>query len=318
MATIDPKDIWSELRKPFPAGTVGKLPKPFKKDSPKGNCSECGKYHGLPAAHLDYVGHAAVTDRLNTVDPTWTWEPVALNEQGLPAYDQAGGLWIRLTVGGVTRLGYGDGPDPKERVGDALRNAAMRFGVALDLWSKDELESNTGTVETPGVSLKGETPERERFSTTPAPSGEPKDWIPEFKKRLRFGGLRGVLDEIYPHKPRCQKQMELYDRGCECGTLERHVKILLAADYDMAAKAPAQPLPSEEPKMLRPCPNPHHVNCVGTGLEHSYKPEEPLPTSPSEAGEYEVQPTDKIVLTGKEYLEALATEYERSKREGVT
>ena len=29
----------------------------------------------------------------------------------------------------------------KERIGDAIRNAAMRFGVALDLWSKEELES---------------------------------------------------------------------------------------------------------------------------------------------------------------------------------
>lgn len=109
------------LRKPFPAAVVGKLP--------KGNTT------------LDYVGHAAVTDRLLTADPHWTWEPVALDEHGLPLYDRAGGLWIRLTVCGVTRLGYGDGPDPKQRIGDAIRNAAMRFGVALDLWTKGELES---------------------------------------------------------------------------------------------------------------------------------------------------------------------------------
>jgi len=135
------KDIWKELRKPFPKESIGQLPKPYKKDSPKGNCSECGMYHGLPAVHLDFVGHAPTTDRLLSVDPTWTWEPVAFDERGLPQYDNAGGLWIRLTVGGVTRLGYGDGPDPKERIGDAIRNAAMRFGVALDLWSKSELES---------------------------------------------------------------------------------------------------------------------------------------------------------------------------------
>lgn len=109
------------LRKPFPAAVIGKLPK--------------------GGTFLDYVGHAAVTDRLLTVDPAWTWEPVAFGEDGLPVYDKAGGLWIRLTVCGVTRLGYGDGPDPKQRIGDALRNAAMRFGVALDLWTKNELES---------------------------------------------------------------------------------------------------------------------------------------------------------------------------------
>ncbi|WP_197026092.1 hypothetical protein [Arthrobacter sp. 9MFCol3.1] len=141
MAT-ESKDIWAELRKPVDPKAVGQLPKPTKKENPKGICTECGGYHGMPAVHLDYVGHAAVTDRLITVDPEWTWEPVALDERGLPQYDNAGGLWIRLTIGGVTRLGYGDGETPKERIGDALRNAAMRFGVALDLWSKDELESN--------------------------------------------------------------------------------------------------------------------------------------------------------------------------------
>lgn len=110
-----------DLRKPFPAAVIGKLPK--------------------QGVTLDFVGHAAVTDRLLTVDPEWSWEPVAWDEQGLPLYDRSGGLWIRLTVLGVTRLGYGDGPDPKQRIGDAIRNAAMRFGVALDLWTKGELES---------------------------------------------------------------------------------------------------------------------------------------------------------------------------------
>lgn len=117
----DERSIWKELRKPFPTEVVGRLPK-----------------GGL---QLDYVGHAAVTDRLLEVDPTWTWEPLAFSESGLPALDEDGNLWIRLTVGGVTRLGVGDGRNMKERIGDALRNAAMRFGVALDLWSKEELES---------------------------------------------------------------------------------------------------------------------------------------------------------------------------------
>ncbi len=129
------------LRKPFPREVVGKLPKPYKADSPRGECRECGGYHGLPAVHLDYVGHSAVTDRLLTVDPAWSWEPFALDERGLPALDGRGNLWIRLTVGGVTRIGVGDGKSAKEVIGDAIRNAAMRFGVALDLWTKDELES---------------------------------------------------------------------------------------------------------------------------------------------------------------------------------
>lgn len=148
--TEQPKDVWEELRKPFPKEAVGQLPKPYKRDSPKGNCKECGGYHGLPAVHLDFVGHANITDRLNTVlgPNNWTWEPLAYDDRGLPQLDSKGNLWIKLMVRETTdadwtvRLGYGDGSDSmKELIGDALRNAAMRFGIALDLWTKDELES---------------------------------------------------------------------------------------------------------------------------------------------------------------------------------
>lgn len=113
----------AELRKPFPKTAIGKLPK--------------------GGTQLDYVGHAAVRDRLLAVDPTWTWEPLAYDEHGLPALDKKGNLWIRLTVCGVTRVGVGDGMSAKECIGDAIRNAAMSFGVALDLWAKEELEQVT-------------------------------------------------------------------------------------------------------------------------------------------------------------------------------
>jgi len=122
-------DFSADLRKPFPPETIGKIPKAGRQ--------------------LDYVGHAAVTDRLLTVDPSWTWEPMGYAADGRPAIhvrgDQAT-LWIKLTVCGVTRPGVGSvaaskADVEKELVGDALRNAAMRFGVALDLWSKEELES---------------------------------------------------------------------------------------------------------------------------------------------------------------------------------
>jgi hypothetical protein len=149
------------LRREFPAATIGKLPKPYSKDAPKGRCDECGGYHGLPAVHLDYVGHAATTDRLLQVDPEWNWEPLALDERGHPAVDGGGNLWIRLTVAGVTRIGVGDGKSAKECIGDAIRNAAMRFGVALDLWAKEDLHSMAEERGEPA------TPE-------PAPTGEPK------------------------------------------------------------------------------------------------------------------------------------------------
>lgn len=138
----------AKLREPFPPHQISKLPKPYKKDSQKGKCAECGGYHGLPAVHLDYVGHAALTDRLLDTDLEWTWEPVGFTPEGLPALDRNGGLWIKLTVCGVTRYGYGaadgksGGDAMKEMIGDALRNAAMRFGAALDLWHKGDLHAD--------------------------------------------------------------------------------------------------------------------------------------------------------------------------------
>ena len=141
----DKADVLSKLellRAPFEQHQISKLPKPLSKDASKGHCKECGGYHGLPALHLDYVGHAALTDRLLSVDPFWSWEPLAFDANGSPALDKDGGMWIKLTVCGVTRLGYGDAQGKtganatKERIGDALRNAGMRFGAALDLWHK--------------------------------------------------------------------------------------------------------------------------------------------------------------------------------------
>ncbi len=138
------------LREPFPAHQISKLPKGSKAQNEcppeqKINCTVCGGWHHPKIIHLDYVGHAALTDRLLDADPEWSWEPVAFGADGLPAFDKIGGLWVRLTVLGVARLGYGN-PDGKtggnaikEAIGDALRNAAMRFGAALDLWHKGDL-----------------------------------------------------------------------------------------------------------------------------------------------------------------------------------
>ena len=103
------------------------------------------KIQKLPTGglQLDYVSHAWVTDRLLQVDPLWTWKPLAFTDAGLPVFDSNGGLWIELTVCGVTRYGYGEpqGRDKfdmtKGAIGNAIRNAAMRFGVALDLWAKE-------------------------------------------------------------------------------------------------------------------------------------------------------------------------------------
>ena len=133
------------LREPFPAEAIGHIPR-------KG-------------VTLDYVGHATVTDRLLAVDPEWGWEPVAWAEDGGPLIRIVGDtaeLWIRLTIGGVTRLGVGTCPTgaderSKQLIGDAIRNAAMRFGVALDLWAKDGLPGDETRPPRPRPAPKAET-----------------------------------------------------------------------------------------------------------------------------------------------------------------
>jgi hypothetical protein len=172
--------VWQELRKPFPKEVMGLLPKvscyacakaskearsPLDKHCAKHSmikCKDCQAYISEAHIHLDFVGHAPVTDRLNSVlgPDNWDWDPLAVDDRGLPALDAKGNLWIKLLVRKSSdspwakRLGYGDGSDSmKELIGDALRNAAMRFGIALDLWTKDELESTLAEPD-----LKNEKP----------------------------------------------------------------------------------------------------------------------------------------------------------------
>ena len=104
---------------------------------------------------LKYLGHAATTRALLECDPLWWWEPMAFDVDGLPRLvtDDQGrtvGLWIYLHVCGVRRPGYGSclpgkSDAVKELIGDALRNAAMRFGVGINLGGKDHPEKDKPT-----------------------------------------------------------------------------------------------------------------------------------------------------------------------------
>lgn len=168
-----------ELRAPFPEGMIEKLPKPLWGGAwgdDKARCNVCHGYHPIAnTIHLDYVGHANTTNRLLEVDPFWTWEPMAYTDQGLPLFTD-GGLWIKLTVCGMTRLGFGDGKSVKEVIGDAIRNAAMRFGVALDLWSKIDLHSERNpSVPAPAPqNARREVHDRPRAADAPAANQPPR------------------------------------------------------------------------------------------------------------------------------------------------
>lgn len=186
-----------KLREPFPENQIGKLAKGSKaqtqcKNEDKKKCDICGGFHHPKMIHIDFVGHAALTDRLLDADPFWYWEPISFTEKGLPAFDDTGGLWIRLFICGHSRIGYGNaepsqykevGSREKEVIGDALRNAAMRFGAALELWHKGSLHIEDDSKD-----------EKQR----PVAKGEKEDLTKWTRSQLReaVAGLRTEGDFV--------------------------------------------------------------------------------------------------------------------------
>jgi hypothetical protein len=183
---------------------------------------------------LSFVGHADITKMLIEVDSSWTWEPVAFDTDGLPAYRVENGMahmagW--LTIHGVRRLGIGsvthNKPDLlKELASDFLRNAAMRFGICLALWTKQEWEDLGGTPSSVTTTRV----------TTPKPAPEPTD----------------------ADAPLTQEQIEAFNAACGKAELSpigiyktAKVKFGSAKQSDLAAlrtafkEATAKPAPAE-------------------------------------------------------------------------
>ncbi len=100
------------------------------------------KKPGQGGKKMDYVSHGSVTERLNQVDPDWSMDTRATyTYAGKDGRLHVEGVEIALTVCGVTRVEAG-GPqrqdgfanEIKNAYSDALKRAAMRFGVALTIW----------------------------------------------------------------------------------------------------------------------------------------------------------------------------------------
>lgn len=110
---------------------------------------------------LSYVSHADITRILIEVDPLWSWQPIEW-VNGRPAIHVENGtatMWGTLTLLGKSMIGVGsvraDKQDhEKEVVGDFLRNAAMRFGIAISLWSKQDWSDNTTITSLPAAQAK--------------------------------------------------------------------------------------------------------------------------------------------------------------------
>jgi hypothetical protein len=114
---------------------------------------------------LDFVGHADITRILIEIDPLWSYEPCGW-DNGRPAIHVENGMatmWAYLIVHGKKMLGVGsvraDKPElHKELIGDFLRNASMRFGISLSLWTKNEWEDLGGHAPAPQKSVPTRKP----------------------------------------------------------------------------------------------------------------------------------------------------------------
>ena len=148
--------------------------------------------------NLAYVSHADITKILIEIDPNWNWQPVAW-DNGRPAIHVENGtatMWATLTLLGKTLLGVGsvraDKQDlDKELIGDFLRNASMRFGIALSLWSKQDWSDNTTIVRSPEV--------QRSIQNHPASQPEEREITPAEVAEI-FGGATIVEAVITPIK----------------------------------------------------------------------------------------------------------------------
>ena len=181
--------------------------------------------------HLSYVGHAAVTKRLLDSDPTWSWEPLSLDANGEPHFDESGGLWIKLTVASHTRLGYGHseqmkyseiGSRTKAVISDALRNAAMRFGVALEEWHKGDLGLPDPLI-LDGSGFGGDGVE--------SPTGKPAVRMPEAAPQPAVVGAGSELPNpapVCPEEPKAQTAAAASEPMAEEGEVNFITKKLAA------------------------------------------------------------------------------------------
>lgn len=244
MTDEDTKAKWAALRKSFPAGMIGKLPrvtcKPCR-DVRNGACAShqrkwcdvCKNTITTAHMHLDYAGHAAVTDRIQSVDPEWTWTFAAVDEHGLPIFDRNNGLWIFITILDVTRPAYGDaegksgGDAIKAAISDAIKNGAMRFGVGLDLWSKEDLApAEMPPVEVPAVAPPAPdntTDETIDWLAVPASVDNLEALTAKASECNTAGAFKGAVQTAFRRR---KKQLEDAATAAAAGQEERALKLV--------------------------------------------------------------------------------------------
>jgi hypothetical protein len=116
--SLSSKDL-ETLKAAFPANRLGVKIQSFSRDRKR-------------AMLVCYLQHTDVMDRLDQVDPTWKSEITREERVGDTVY-----VSLMLTLKGVSRENVGEGGDPKAAYSDALKRAAMLFGVGRYLYDSE-------------------------------------------------------------------------------------------------------------------------------------------------------------------------------------
>jgi hypothetical protein len=127
---MDKTDIWSKLAAPLPAGVISwrQDGKPTHRD---------GKHF---ARFVAYIEANTVRERLDSVVPG-EWDLTLELMPQLPGVDDessAASFKARLQILGVIREDVGTGKDYKQAATDAFKRAAVRFGIAHELYAYEQ------------------------------------------------------------------------------------------------------------------------------------------------------------------------------------
>src|SRR5215208_6386966 len=126
---LDKTDIWSKLAAPLPAGVISwrQDGKPISRD---------GKYF---ARFVAYIEANTVRERLDSVVPgEWDLTLELLPPLPVDDGDTTCSFKARLQILGVIREDVGTGRDYKAAATDAFKRAAVRFGIAHELYAYEQ------------------------------------------------------------------------------------------------------------------------------------------------------------------------------------
>lgn len=128
---MDKMDIWSKLAAPLPVGVISwrQDGRPIQRD---------GKH---VARFVAYIDANTVRERLDSVVPG-EWDLTLELLPTLPQQDENGdqtcSFRARLQILGVIREDVGTGRDYKSAATDAFKRAAVRFGIAHELYGFEQ------------------------------------------------------------------------------------------------------------------------------------------------------------------------------------